>query len=159
LILKPKCRKNPTRQMNAKDLFLGIQQFKSNPPIQLHIDNNEREYNANNKILKYVTNYYKQLFTTEGESEECLQAHTRCCEATLKLVTPQINSQLTMEITAMEIHQALKSLPTNKALSKDGLPTKFYIALWELVGNHILEVLLKRNFLQDIPRPLNHHIA
>jgi len=57
-----------------KNLFLGVQQAKNNPPIQQLIDEHGTEYSTNEEMAQHATSYYQSLFMTQGESEECLQA-------------------------------------------------------------------------------------
>lgn len=61
-----------------EEFFPGVQQVKSNPPIQLLIDENGHEYKTNEEISSFTTSYYQDLFTSQGESKKCCQARERC---------------------------------------------------------------------------------
>jgi len=123
-----------------KEFFLSTKQAKSNPPIKQLIDNKGQEYNTNNGILKFTTNYYQQLFSTQEETSECLQARAQCWEAIPRVATEGMNRKLTVDITKNKLLLVLKSLPIGRALGEDGLPSEFFVALWNTTGDDMLEV-------------------
>jgi len=50
-----------------------------------------------------------------------------------------MNTDLTKDINAQELKEALDDLPSGRAPGEDGLPAEFYIALWEEVGEDVYQ--------------------
>jgi hypothetical protein len=117
-----------------KDFFLGVQEVSSAPSIQLLRDEEGQEYTTNTTMADYAMQYCQALFILQGSSPDCETTRRHVWSHVPRKVTTNMNSTLCCPLTIEEIHTALKSLLTGRALGIDGLPAEFFVAMWETLG-------------------------
>ena len=91
-----------------------------------------------NGILDSWHDFYHSLFTmgqTDGNVQERLLENL-----TARLPADQV---LVCEgpLSMAEVFEALKGMAKGKAPGSDGLPPEFYLALWDVLGEDLVEVL------------------
>lgn len=88
-------------------------------------------------ILKHACSFYKELFSKREIDEEkggILLGNIN------RILTEESRSELEGEITEEEIKRALFSMKGNKTPGGDGLPKEFYVCLWEIIKNDLVEI-------------------
>ena len=81
--------------------------------------------------------YYTNLFTRSK-----LEYLEEVVEVIPKVVTAEMNADLTGDFTAMEVEVALKQIAPLKALGPNGMPPLFYQNYWTLLGNDVTQSIL-----------------
>ena len=99
-------------------------------------------------IAKTFTTYYQHLFESSNP--------TLGLNSMVKVVTNDMNAQLSQEFMAWEVEVALKHMAPLKAPGPDGMPPLFYQNYWNLVGNDVTKTILSYLNSATIPHPLNH---
>ena len=99
-------------------------------------------------IAKTFTTYYQHLFESDNP--------TLGLNSMVKVVTNDMNAQLSQEFMAWEVEVALKHMAPLKAPGPDGMPPLFYQNYWNLVGNDVTKTILSYLNSATIPHPLNH---
>ena len=105
---------------------------------------------SDEKISEVIIAYYQNLFTTSQPdiSDEFL-------EAIKPGVTPQMNSSLIRDFSAIEVKKALDQMYPLKSPGPDGMPPLFYQHFWPVVGDSVVTCVL--NFLNNGTTPHNFH--
>lgn len=99
-------------------------------------------------IAKTFTTYYQHLFESSNP--------TLGLNSMVKVVTNDMNAQLSQEFMAWEVEVALKHMAPLKAPGPDGMPSLFYQNYWNLVGNDVTKTILSYLNSATILHPLNH---
>ena len=99
-------------------------------------------------IAETFTTYYQHLFESSNS--------TLGLNSMVKVVTDDMNAQLSQEFRTWEVEVALKQMAPLKALGPDGMPHLFYQNYWNLVGNDVIKTILSYLNSAIIPHPLNH---
>ena len=81
--------------------------------------------------------YYTNLFTRSK-----LEHLEEGVEVIPKVVTAEMNADLTGDFTAMEVEVAVKQIAPLKALGPNGMPPLFYQNYWTLLGNDVTQSIL-----------------
>jgi hypothetical protein len=91
-------------------------------------------------MKEVVTNYFLNLFSSSTGT--CMDELLSQIDSR---VTPEMNELLCKEFSALEVKEALENIGDLKAPGIDGMPSIFYKASWEVVGEkvtaEVLEVL------------------
>jgi hypothetical protein len=110
---------------------------------------------GDNKLKRYITRYYKNLFGQPVESDIHLdESHIDG----IPHVTNTENEILTSPFTMYEIKEAVFQMEHNKAPGADGFPAEFYQVFWEIIKEDLLALFLdfydkvKLSFLQQALR-------
>ena len=82
---------------------------------------------------------YKNLYIVDIRTEEAEEAREECIKSVPRLVTTEQNRDLERAFDTIELHQATKDLPNNKAPCPDRMPIEFFKALWNKIGEDITE--------------------
>ena len=95
--------------------------------------------------------YFQQLFSSSNPeiTEVDLDSIPR-------IVTAEMNENLTENFQAWEIELALKQIAPLKAPGPDGMPPLFYQNFWELVRGDVIHDVLCFLNSGSIPNSLNH---
>ena len=95
--------------------------------------------------------FYTDLFTTSRPEhlEEVV-------DVIPKVVTAEMNADLTGDFTAMEVEVALKQMVPLKAPGTDGMSPLFYQNYWTLLGNDVTQSVLHYLNLGSLPTALGH---
>lgn len=109
-----------------KCFFLGVQEVKSAPPLQMICDSEDRKYITNVSMADYAKDYFCNLFTSQGSAEGCDSARNSDWSKIPSKVSPIMNSNLTKPFSKDEVYEALKELPTSRAPGVDGFPAEFF---------------------------------
>lgn len=100
----------------------------------LHDDN--EIWTTNSKGIFHVAqNYFKNLFTSEGNNyfDNIVGVIPQC-------ITPDMNEFLVKKVTEKEVLDAIGQTDPRKAPKIDGLFGMFYKENWEVVGRDILRM-------------------
>ena len=101
-----------------------------------------QETKEKNEIISMVTNFYDNLYTTEGINEKIIDENLENIDATL---TKEEADSLNGVITECEIRVAIKSLKNDKSPGADGLTAEWY----KTFADQIIQVLfLVLNMIQ-----------
>ena len=114
------------------------------------MDESDTWQENDDKISEVIIAYYQNLFTTSQPdiSQEFLEA--------IKLgVTPQMNSMLIRDFSAVEVKKALDQMYSLKSPGPDNMPSLFYQHFWQVVGDSVVTCVL--NFIINSTLPHNFH--
>lgn len=107
-----------------------------------------QELNNQGKILSAqadmaacTQSFYKALYTRNDMVEINVQGHQNCFRNVPRVVTRGQNQSLERDMTLTEVQQAMKSLPTGKALGLDLIPAKFFQQCLLEVGPENMELV------------------
>ena len=98
-----------------------------------------------------MIDYFQELFTS-ANSQHIAVAR----DFINKVISNEMNAQLSIEFKAWKVQQAIKQMAPLKALGLDGMSNLFYQHYWNLVGDDVCQYIL--NFLNNasLPEHLNH---
>lgn len=123
---------------------------KQRNTISRVIDESDTWQESDDKISEVIIAYYQNLFTTSqlDISQEFLEA--------IKLgVTPQMNSMLIRDFSAVEVKKALDQMYPLKSSLPNSMPPLFYQHFWQVIGDSVDTCVL--NFLINSTAPHNFH--
>lgn len=95
----------------------------------------EGEVEGQENLVKYITNFYKNLF--RHSKENSLNLHfdgiTKVTEADkVKLIEP---------FTLEEVRKVVFDIKQNRAPGPDGFPGEFYMHFWDLIKNDLVDMI------------------
>ncbi len=105
-------------------------------------DNNGVEKSSQSDIENILTAFYNDLFTKDSEID--MQIQTRIIDDLELSLTDLERESCEGLFSTDELFNALNGLQTAKAPGSDGLPTEFYLAFWEDIGDSLTLVLNER---------------
>ncbi len=70
--------------------------------------------------------FYEHLYASEAHDPGIAVAQEECWASTPTRVSPDMNFELTRELSLKEIQEAISALPKDKAPGADGIPTEFF---------------------------------
>ena len=111
------------------DFFTNVSTALSNTPIQLLRDQDGVECSSNDEMAGYANSYFHELLASQGKRVECLRAREQVWEQVPRKVSSAMNEALPAPITILELHTAMKFLPTDKAPRSYGFQVDFFLAL------------------------------
>ena len=100
------------------------------------------EKTSQSDIENILTAFYKNLFTKDPTID--MQIQTQIIDDLELSLTDHDRDSCEGAISAGELLFALKGLQTGKAPGSDGLPTEFYLAFWDDLGESLALVLNER---------------
>ncbi|CAL1401183.1 unnamed protein product [Linum trigynum] len=71
-------------------------------------------------------------------------------------VTPQMNAQLTVEVSPSEVRSMVFSMGSKQAPGSDGFTGKFFKAFWDIVGTSVVEAVISFFTSSRMLRSFNH---
>ena len=95
--------------------------------------------------------FYQDLFTSSNPV-----SNGAALSPVEKIVTDEMNIQLSHEFTTLEVQIALKQMTPLKAPSPDSMPPIFYQNYWDLIGSDVSQTILSYLNSASLPHPLNH---
>ena len=106
-----------------------------------------------NLINSRFTNFYKKLYTSEGEpSAERIDSFLKGLN--LPILSETDSCSLGNPLTLYELRAVLETMNKGKAPGWDGIPPEFYLKFWTLLGPLLLEMIntaiLKGSFGRDV---------
>lgn len=114
------------------------------------VDHNGMMQEDGEVMLYIVQHYFENLFTSEvGEPNPGVLSDVQ------QNVTPSMNDGLTAQFTYEEVKKALFQIGDLKAPGPDGMHAVFYKRFWELLGDDLVEEVLKAVSLAKIPEGWN----
>jgi hypothetical protein len=100
------------------------------------IDGEGRDYGTQAAIEGAFVSYYQKLFESGGVHQ--VEA---CVSTVQEKVTVSLCDGLMAELTREEIHEAVKSMPPQKAPGPDGYTAEFYQLHWDTVGEEVCDAV------------------
>ena len=110
---------------------------------------------SQHEIEAHILAFYENLYTKDKQVESNDTARADCFQHTRHTVTEEHNSELIKPITVEEIANAMKELPTGKALGIDTIPAEFYQELWEDIEFDIFNFVAEAITQEHIHEELN----
>lgn len=123
--------------------FLRLEKQRSREKIMSSVTREDGKTISDDKsILEECRSFYQKLYTEDTDDlvdmKEIVQAVQEMDHPTLSDVS---RDQLEAPLDKTELKKALSKMNINKSPGTDGLPPKFYSALWGQVSSHFLESL------------------
>lgn len=100
------------------------------------------EKTSQSDITKILTAFYKDLFTEDSTID--MQIQTKIVDDLELSLNDQERDSCEGLLSPDELFAALKGLQTGKSPGSDGLPTEFYLAFWDDIGDSLSLVLNER---------------
>lgn len=104
-----------------------------------------------NNIGDCFTNHFGDLFCSSN-----LSIPFDLANLITKVLSPTNVTLLDIIPTSEEIFQTVKSLRSTKAPGPNGLPTLFYTAYWDIVGNEVISTVQEFFNTGRLMKSLNH---
>ncbi|KAG7537667.1 Ribonuclease H domain [Arabidopsis suecica] len=95
-------------------------------------DDYGHEFHDEDQIAQTISTYYQAIFTAGPRSSNHVVE-----EALEPKVTLEMNSQLTVTPTQLEIKEAVFSIHPDKAPGPDGFSSGFYQSFWDIIGEDV----------------------
>jgi hypothetical protein len=119
--------------------FHRIAKIKSSTKSITSLHDGEHVLTDNTQIAEHVISYYNHLFCTNTVLQESLLAE----EVIPNLVTPDINSVMTMLPSSDEIKAAVFGLNKDSAPGPDGFGAFFFKHYWEIVKVDVMNAVME----------------
>lgn len=103
------------------------------------------------KLKNIVTNYFRNLFSSSGQSN--MEEVIACIEPR---VSEAMNAHLCAPYTRGKVEQALHQMHPHKAPGPDGMNAFFFQRFWHIVGDDVTAAVLAILEGHPIPLGLNH---
>ncbi|XP_050277977.1 uncharacterized protein LOC126719473 [Quercus robur] len=118
----------------------------------LNIRNEDGGWSSDSEaVAETLTAYFQALFTL---------ANLPLCEAATdsinRVITDEMNDQLSLEFQNWEVQQAIKQMAPFKAQGPDSMPPLFYQHYWDLIGEDVSQSVLTFLNSASLPEHLNH---
>lgn len=121
-----------------------------------------QEFNDDGKILTkqpematYMQHFYQNLYTMDNLVKANEGARWDYFSNVPRVVTRGQNQMLKLEVIPHEVHKAIKSLPTEKTLGLDLIPSKFFQQSWIDIGSNIVALVKEVLDSRRLPKHLN----
>ena len=136
---------NNTRYFHSR----ATHKFRRNKIEALENSRGERCVNENG-IANILVDFYQNLFTSSSpdQIEEAL-------EATIMVVTEEMNQELVAPFERAEVDTALKHMDSLKAPGPDGMPPLFFQHFWSAIGEEVAKAVLICLNTGSIPPSIN----
>ncbi len=92
------------------------------------------------EILQEEVRFYRHLYSSRKVSDEHIRTYLDSIEVGTVLSVEE-QQELEGKLTEEECRDALKKMKSNKSPGLDGLPTDFYKAFWDIIGDTVLNAL------------------
>ena len=93
-----------------------------------------------NGIKRIASNYYKKLLTAETITEDAKCARSEVWNSMQRKVTSEMNSELTLPISDMELRNVVQNMTASCCPGEDGLSIVFFQTYWDIIGDAVREV-------------------
>ena len=114
-------------------------------------DNSGRLCTRPSQVIDIITNFYQDLFTTDGPS--CFD---EVVDTIPHVVSPEMNATLSADFTINEGEVAMRQMAPLKAPEPDGMPPLFYQNYWSLIGSDVSISILHYLNTGVLPPSLGH---
>ena len=119
--------------------FLALESHRqANNCIDTLLGENGQMANTDKDILKTITNFYTNLYSSKNPKISDINDYLRKCEVKKKLSREDSDSCEGF-ITNQECKYALNSMKTNKSPGLDGLTVEFYRTFWDILSQVLLD--------------------
>ena len=102
-------------------------------------------------IAESFTKFYQNLFASSN-----LTIREAAMNPLVKIVTDDMNAQLSQDFMEWEVQATLKQMASSKAPGPNCMPPLFYQNYWSLVGDDVTNTILSYLNTATICHPLNH---
>ena len=106
------------------------------------VDENDKEITKPEEILEYEKYFYKNLYTEkiDANSEDTVRAASDFLEGEeIPQITEENKEKCDLDISILEVGQALKDLQNGKSPGSDGLTPDFYKNVWPQIKNDVFK--------------------
>ena len=118
----------------------------------LKIKNDDGVWSSNSEtVAETLTAYFHKLFTSQN-----LPLCEAATDSINRVITEEMNDQLSLEFQYWEVQQAIKQMSPLKAPGPDGMPPLFYQHYWGLSGEDVSQSVLDFLNSASLPEHLNH---
>jgi len=93
-------------------------------------------------LAHYMRNFYERLYASEAHALGTTEAREECWSSIPTRVSAEMNDELVRELTLKEILDAIATMPRDKALGNDGIPTEFFQELAEDIAPTLLKAFM-----------------
>lgn len=112
---------------------------KRNHPLIEQIKDDRGEVQTDqNKIMRVVYNFYKDLYKAENYDKLTARKYLNKIENRLN---DEQQQSLEGFITNDEIYKELKNMKNGKSPGIDGFPKEFYLQFWDVLGDDLVETI------------------
>ena len=113
------------------------------------IDEAGKTVETKEEICKTAIKFYESLLTNEPIDEHKLQ--TEIDRHIDKRLSDEQRDSIEGPITKQEILEAIKQMKNNKSPGMDGLTREFYVMMWDLIGNDLVDVITNVYLKDNLP--------
>ena len=126
-----------TGDQNTKFFHTHASRRKMGNWIQGIEDNDGVWHEDVDKIEDVAVQYFTNLFTSTRP-----QLDEQSLRRVHKIITDDMNRELSWEFTTEEVFLALRHMAPLKAPGPDGMPALFYHSFWHIIGSNVTNVVL-----------------
>nr|ABF93982.1 retrotransposon protein, putative, unclassified [Oryza sativa Japonica Group] len=100
------------------------------------LDQEDGEIKGQSDLMKYITNFYKQLFGPPPENDFTLNLEG------IAMLSEAEKERLIRPIEMEELKKVVFGMENNKAPGPDGFPVEFYKHFWYLIKDDLMELII-----------------
>ena len=118
----------------TKQFFNIVQPRFRRLPIQALREEDGRILTDEVGMRRIATKYYRKLLTTELLTDEVLAARQEIWGHVKKIVSDSMNSELTAQITEIEVHDVVQYMSKSCFPGEDGFTITFFQTYWDILA-------------------------
>ncbi|CAC5358983.1 unnamed protein product [Mytilus coruscus] len=102
-------------------------------------DKNNKPTNEQNSIIQIILDFYSELYTSDGFNDQEVDEYLGKIE--LNKLNEEDWSVLNQFISKEECLNNIKDFENNKSPGIDGLGKEFYLKVWNIIGDEVVEIV------------------
>lgn len=123
--------------------FFEFYEGQRQPTVITTILDEDKTLTTQPELEAHVLDFYTLLYSRDDTVEAANKARTYCFRHMSRTVTEEHNQEFLQPLTREEVSEAVKQLPSGKALGIDTIPAELYQSMWEDIGEDIFNFVLE----------------
>jgi len=120
-------------------VFFDFHRIGKKKTFLRELETGSRTISGQDKLSLYIIEFYTCLYSSEAHALGTTEAQAECWTSVPVKVSHATNENLTRDLSAKDIVEAIRTLPKGKAPGHDGIPMEFFHEYGEEVASTLLQ--------------------